>query len=89
MPTLDKTALLPPLAKVPTQEGCKRFVDLLDLQLSAAFGLMTPYPITPTTLNEVISAGTAIGLWPSSSVPVTPTTLNQVIAAGSAIGLWP
>jgi hypothetical protein len=58
---------------------------------SGALGAATAIPlllVRPTTLNTVISAGTAIGLWPRLGVAV-PTTLNEVITAGTTIGLWP
>ncbi len=52
-------------------------------------GIFDTKPGRPQTLNQVISTGVAIGLWPSVGVPVTPATLTEVIAAGTTLGLWP
>jgi len=51
-------------------------------------GLFDIHPQRPRTLNEVISTGVSIGLWPTMTVP-TPTTLTEVIDAGTTLGLWP
>ncbi len=51
-------------------------------------GVFDTHPGRPQTLNQVISTGVAIGLWPVIGVP-TPTTLTEVIDAGTTLGLWP
>ncbi len=52
------------------------------------FGIQQRPTARPTTLNEVISTGIEIGLWPTITVDV-PTTLTEVIDAGTTLGLWP
>ncbi len=49
---------------------------------------VTQGPSRPETLNQVISSGVRLGLWPVPGVPV-PTTLTEVIDAGTTLGLWP
>ena len=51
-------------------------------------GVFDIHPGRPQTLNQVISTGVAIGLWPTLTVP-TPTTLTEVIDAGTTLTLWP
>ncbi len=51
-------------------------------------GVFDTHPGRPQTLNQVISTGVSIGLWPVIGVP-TPTTLTEVIDAGTTLGLWP
>ncbi len=51
-------------------------------------GVFDVHPGRPQTLNQVISTGVSIGLWPTMAVP-TPTTLTEVIDAGTTLGLWP
>ena len=45
-------------------------------------GVFDTHPGRPQTLNQVISTGVALGLWPTMTVP-TPTTLTEVIDAGT------
>ncbi len=73
---------------------------LTDIQLLRQIGATTSHgykivggvfdskPGRPTTLNQVISTGVSIGLWPTMTV-ATPTTLTEVIDAGTTLGLWP
>jgi hypothetical protein len=51
-------------------------------------GVFDTHPGRPQTLNQVISTGVSLGLWPTMTVP-TPTTLTEVIDAGTTLGLWP
>jgi len=51
-------------------------------------GVFDTHPGRPQTLNQVISTGVSIGLWPTMTVPI-PTTLTEVIDAGTTLGLWP
>ncbi len=91
------------LVKLTTTFGTIAYVTngfLVDLQLASYIGsttthsyrivggVFTIHPARPTTLNQVISTGIVLGLWPTMSVP-TPTTLTEVIDAGTTLGLWP
>ncbi len=91
------------LVKLTTTLGTIAYITnaiLTDIQLASyigtttthnyqiAGGVFTVYPARPTTLNQVISTGIVIGLWPTMSV-ATPTTLTEVIDAGTTLGLWP
>jgi len=51
-------------------------------------GVFDVHPGRPRTLNQVITTGVSIGLWPVIGVD-TPTTLTEVIDAGTTLGLWP
>ncbi len=90
------------LVKLTTTFGTIAYITngfLVDIQLASYIGsttthsyrivggVFTIHPARPTTLNQVISTGIVIGLWPGTVA--TPTTLTEVIDAGTTLGLWP
>ncbi len=91
------------VVKLTTEGGSIAFMAngfVIDIQLVQEIGSTTKHsyqivggvfdvhPGRPQTLNQVISTGIALGLWPTMAVP-TPTTLTEVIDAGTTLGLWP
>ncbi len=92
------------IVKLTTTLGSTAYITngfLVELQLASYIGTTTTHnyrivgglvvvskPVRPETLNQVISTGIVIGLWPTMSV-ATPTTLTEVIDAGTTLGLWP
>src|SRR5215467_3428507 len=62
MPILDKSKLLPILAKIQTQQACARFVDELESELEAAIGATVPATYVTASVSRSAPTGLTSGV---------------------------